>query len=48
MDQRVKERLENHLATTGLRRTRQRETIVEAAFATDDHFNAEELMDKAR
>lgn len=48
MDARVKERLEDHLAATGLRRTKQRETIVEAAFATDDHFNAEELLEKAR
>lgn len=48
MDTRVKERLEAHLVATGLRRTKQRETIVEAAFATDDHFNAEELLDKAR
>ncbi len=48
MDPRVKERLEAHLSTTGLRRTKQREVIVEAAFATDDHFNAEELLEKAR
>ena len=48
MDARVKERLETHLMKTGLRRTKQRETIVEAAFATDDHFNADELLEKAR
>jgi Fur family ferric uptake transcriptional regulator len=48
MDARIKERLEAHLQATGLRHTRQRETIVEAAFATDDHFNADELLDKAR
>jgi Fur family transcriptional regulator, ferric uptake regulator len=48
MDPRVKERLEAHLASTGLRRTKQREVIVEAAFATDDHFNADELLDKTR
>lgn len=48
MDPRIKERLEAHLSTAGLRRTKQREVIVEAAFATDDHFNAEELLDKTR
>jgi len=48
MDPRVKERLEAHLDATGLRRTKQREVIVEAAFATDDHFNAEELLEKTR
>lgn len=48
MDPRIKERLEAHLTTSGLRRTKQREVIVEAAFATDDHFNAEELLEKTR
>ncbi len=48
MDSRIKERLEAHLASSGLRRTKQREVIVEAAFATDDHFNAEELLEKTR
>lgn len=48
MDPRIKERLEAHIVATGLRRTKQRETIVEAAFATDDHFNADELLEKAR
>lgn len=48
MDPRIKERLEAHLSSSGLRRTRQRDVIVEAAFATDDHFNADELLDKTR
>lgn len=48
MDPRVKERLEAHLASAGLRRTKQRDVIVEAAFATDDHFNADELLEKTR
>jgi Fur family ferric uptake transcriptional regulator len=48
MDSRIKERLEAHLASAGLRRTKQREVIVEAAFANDDHFNAEELLEKTR
>ena len=48
MDPRVRQRLEEHLTSQGLRRTKQRETIIEAAFATDDHFNADELLDRAR
>ncbi len=48
MDQRVKDRLEAHLVSSGLRRTKQRDVIVEAAFATDDHFNADELLEKTR
>jgi Fur family transcriptional regulator, ferric uptake regulator len=48
MQDRIKQRLDEHLASSGLRRTKQREVIVEAAFATDDHFNAEELLEKTR
>jgi len=48
MDPRIKERLEAHLVKEGLRRTKQRDVIVEAAFATDDHFNADELLEKTR
>ncbi len=48
MDERIIQRLEAHLASQGLRRTKQRDVIVEAAFATDDHFKAEELLEKAR
>ena len=48
MDERITQRLETHLASQGLRRTKQRDVIVEAAFATDDHFKAEELLEKAR
>lgn len=48
MDERITKRLDDHLAAQGLRRTKQRDVIVEAAFVTDDHFKAEELLDKAR
>jgi Fur family ferric uptake transcriptional regulator len=44
----VKKRLDAYLAQQGQRRTKQRDVIIEAAFATDDHFNAEELLDKVR
>ncbi len=48
MDERITQRLDAHLASQGLRRTKQRDVIVEAAFATDEHFKAEELLEKAR
>lgn len=48
MDAQIAERLNEHLSTKGLRRTRQREVIVETVFASDEHFNAEELLDRVR
>ena len=48
MDAQIAERLNEHLATKGLRRTRQREVIVETVFASDEHFNAEDLLDRVR
>lgn len=48
MNAEVKERFDNYIASRGMRRTSQRDVIVEAAFATDDHFTAEELLTKAR
>lgn len=41
-------RLEAFLALKGLRLTRQREVIVEAAFSTTEHFTADELWEMAR
>jgi len=43
----VRERLDAHIQRLGLRRTSQRETIVAAAFASDEHFTADELWDRA-
>jgi Fur family ferric uptake transcriptional regulator len=48
MNPHVKERLEAFLDLKGLRLTRQREVIVEAAFGTEEHFTADELWDMAR
>lgn len=44
----IKERFNAFIMTKGLRRTRQREVIVEAAFGTKDHYTAEELWEMAR
>ena len=41
-------RVEEFISATGLRHTRQREVIIEAAFNTTDHFTAEELWERAR
>jgi Fur family ferric uptake transcriptional regulator len=48
MIEQVKKRLDAYLAQQGQRRTKQRDVIIEAAFATDDHFNADELLEKVR
>lgn len=44
----VKERLEAHYRRRGFRRTPQRETIVAAAFSSDEHFTADELWERAK
>ncbi len=48
MLQEIKERFDAYIQTKGLRRTRQREVIVEAAFGTKEHFTAEELWEMTR
>jgi Fur family transcriptional regulator, ferric uptake regulator len=48
MDDRIRQTLESYLATQGLRRTKQRDVIVEIIFSTDDHFTAEELIDRVK
>lgn len=37
-----------YLAGKGLRKTAQRDAIIEAAFSTKDHFNAEDLLAMAK
>lgn len=44
----VRESLQGFLNTKGLRRTVQREAIIEAAFGTTEHFTAEDLLLMAR
>lgn len=44
----ILERIDQFLTAKGLRRTRQREVIIEAAFSTTEHFTADELWDMAR
>lgn len=46
--ERVRENLQEFLASKGLRRTVQREAIIDAAFGTVEHFTAEELLVMAR
>lgn len=44
----VRARLEAYYSRRGLRRTPQRESIIAAAFAGDEHFTPEELLDRVR
>ena len=48
MQQTVRQQLETFLAGKGLRRTKQRDVIIEAAFGTTEHFNADDLHAMAR
>jgi Fur family ferric uptake transcriptional regulator len=44
----VREILYGFLAQKGLRKTSQRDAIIDAAFGTREHFNAEDLLNMAR
>lgn len=44
----AREKFKDYLASKGLRMTNQRLAIFEAAFARNEHFTAEELLDHAR
>ena len=48
MTETVRQQIEDFLASKGLRRTKQRDVIVEAAFSTREHFNADELHDMTK
>ncbi|MEX2578609.1 MAG: transcriptional repressor [Verrucomicrobiales bacterium] len=48
MNPEITERFDSFIRQRGMRRTAQRDVIVEAAFASDDHFTAEELLKKAQ
>jgi Fur family ferric uptake transcriptional regulator len=44
----IRETVYEYLAERGLRRTVQREAIIEAVLGTKEHFHAEELLDMAK
>ena len=44
----VREILHTYLSGKGLRKTSQRDAIIEAAFGTNKHYTAEQLLDMAR
>lgn len=48
MEEAVREQIRGFLASKGLRKTTQRDAIVEAAFSTDRHYSADELLEMAR
>jgi Fur family ferric uptake transcriptional regulator len=48
MEAAVRDRIYEFLLESGLRRTVQRDAIIEAAFSHTDHYTAEELLVRAR
>lgn len=48
IDDQARTKLESFLTSQGLRQTKQREVVIEAAFATDEHFSAEDLLRRVR
>jgi Fur family ferric uptake transcriptional regulator len=48
MNSAVRAQLETFIRQKGLRRTNQRDAIVNAVFAKDEHFTADELYDRVR
>ena len=48
IDDQARAKLDHFLASKGLRQTKQREIVVEAAFATEDHYCADDLIDRVR
>lgn len=48
MDSGIKKRLNDFITKKGLRRTVQREKIVDLVFSRDEHFTADELFDRVR
>lgn len=48
MEAEIRQRLDEFIRRKGLRRTNQREQIVNVVFSRDEHFTAEELFDRVR
>ncbi|MEM7147309.1 MAG: transcriptional repressor [Verrucomicrobiota bacterium] len=48
MEPAIKEQVDDFIKKRGLRKTAQREVIIEAAFSTTEHYTAEELWERAR
>ena len=48
MDAAIRKRIYDFIEQKGLRKTTQRDAIVEAAFSTTEHYTAEELLAMAK
>jgi len=48
MEEVVRNQIREFLVSRGLRKTTQRDAIIEAAFSTDRHYTADELLDMSR
>lgn len=44
IDKHARAKLDSFLTSKGLRQTKQREVVIEAAFASEEHFNADDLL----
>jgi Fur family ferric uptake transcriptional regulator len=48
MDTEIRQKIDAYIEGKGLRKTVQREAIIQAAFSTAEHYTAEELIEMAR
>jgi Fur family transcriptional regulator, ferric uptake regulator len=48
LQDRVRQKLDAFFSVKGLRHTAQRSAIIRAAFSTEEHFNAEDLLQRAQ
>src|SRR5688572_8868822 len=48
MDSGVRQRIYDYLESKGFRKTTQRDAIIEAAFGTNEHYTAEDLLTMAK
>lgn len=48
MNEQIKKRLDDFVVAKGLRQTNQRNLIAEEIFSTDEHFTADDLLDRLR
>lgn len=48
MEESVRQKIYDFISSKGLRRTSQRDAIIEAAFSTTRHYSADELLEMAR
>lgn len=48
LDKKIQKKILSYMESNGLRVTSQRKAIISAAFSDDEHYSAEELLERAR